>query len=444
MGFESLTEKLTAVFKRLGSKGKLIEEDINSAMREVKLALLEADVSYTVVKNFISKVSEKALGAEILKSLTPAQMVIKIVRDELVNLLGGEENSKLEIYKGRLNVIMLCGLQGVGKTTHSAKLAVFLKNKSFKPLIVACDIYRPAAIDQLEVLGKNSKTEVFIQRDENPVNIATNAIDYAKKNGYDAVILDTAGRLHIDEQLMSELKSIKEKVNPREILLVVDSMAGQDAVNVSKTFNDLLEITGLILTKFDGDARGGAALSVKETTGKSIKFIGTGEKLGDIEPFHPTRIASRILGMGDVLSLIEKAQESFDHENTINMAKKLSENKFDFEDFLSLFNQMKKMGSLKSIISRLPGIGALNNLNIDDRIMDKIEAIIFSMTPDERKNPKIICSSRKKRIAKGSGSRVEDVNSLLRRFEDMKKMMKQLNSSGIMRKFGLFSKFLKK
>lgn len=444
MGFESLTEKLTAVFKRLGSKGKLIEEDINSAMREVKLALLEADVSYTVVKNFISKVSEKALGAEILKSLTPAQMVIKIVRDELVNLLGGEENSKLEIYKGRLNVIMLCGLQGVGKTTHSAKLAVFLKNKSFKPLIVACDIYRPAAIDQLEVLGKNSKTEVFIQRDENPVNIATNAVDYAKKNGYDAVILDTAGRLHIDEQLMSELKSIKEKVNPREILLVVDSMAGQDAVNVSKTFNDLLEITGLILTKFDGDARGGAALSVRETTGKSIKFIGTGEKLGDIEPFHPTRIASRILGMGDVLSLIEKAQESFDHENTINMAKKLSENKFDFEDFLSLFNQMKKMGSLKSIISRLPGIGALNNLNIDDRIMDKIEAIIFSMTPDERKNPKIICSSRKKRIAKGSGSRVEDVNSLLRRFEDMRKMMKQLNSSGIMRKFGLFSKFLKK
>ena len=444
MGFENLTEKLTSVFKRLGSKGKLIEEDINSAMREVKLALLEADVSYTVVKKFISRVSEKALGAEILKSLTPAQMVIKIVRDELVDLLGGEENSKLEVYKGRLNVIMLCGLQGVGKTTHSAKLAVFLRNKSFKPLIVACDIYRPAAIDQLEVLGKNSKTEVFIQRNENPVNIAMDAIDYAKKNGYDAVILDTAGRLHIDEQLMSELRSIKEKVNPREILLVVDSMAGQDAVNVSKTFNDLLEITGLILTKFDGDARGGAALSVKDTTGKSIKFIGTGEKLGDLEPFHPTRVASRILGMGDVLSLIEKAQESFDHDNTINMAKKLSENKFDFEDFLSLFNQMKKLGSLKSIISRLPGIGALNNLNVDDRMIGKIEAIIFSMTPTERKNPKIICSSRKKRIAKGSGSRVEDVNSLLRRFEDMKKVIKQLNSSGLMRKFGLFSKFLKK
>ena len=443
MGFESLTEKLTAVFKRLGSKGKLIEEDINSAMREVKLALLEADVSYTVVKNFIQRVSEKAVGTEILKSLTPVQMVIKIVRDELVNLLGGE-SSKLELFKGRLNVIMLCGLQGVGKTTHSAKLAVYLRNKSFKPLIVACDIYRPAAIDQIEVLGKSSKTEVFVQRNENPVNIALNSIEYAKKNGFDAVILDTAGRLHIDNELMEELKSIKEKVNPREILLVVDSMAGQDAVNVSKTFNDLLQITGVILTKFDGDARGGAALSVKETTGCPIKFIGTGEKLGDLEPFHPNRVASRILGMGDVLSLIERAQESFDQEDTMNMAKKLSENKFDFEDFLSLFNQIKKLGSFKSIISRLPGIGNLNNLNIDDKIFGKIEAIIFSMTPKERKNPKIICSSRKKRIAKGSGSRVEDVNNLLRRFDDMKKMMKQLNSSGFMRKFGLFSKFLKK
>ena len=412
-------------------------------MREVKLALLEADVSYTVVKNFIQRVSEKAVGTEILKSLTPVQMVIKIVRDELVNLLGGE-SSKLELFKGRLNVIMLCGLQGVGKTTHSAKLAVYLRNKSFKPLIVACDIYRPAAIDQIEVLGKSSKTEVFVQRNENPVNIALNSIEYAKKNGFDAVILDTAGRLHIDNELMEELKSIKEKVNPREILLVVDSMAGQDAVNVSKTFNDLLQITGVILTKFDGDARGGAALSVKETTGCPIKFIGTGEKLGDLEPFHPNRVASRILGMGDVLSLIERAQESFDQEDTMNMAKKLSENKFDFEDFLSLFNQIKKLGSFKSIISRLPGIGNLNNLNIDDKIFGKIEAIIFSMTPKERKNPKIICSSRKKRIAKGSGSRVEDVNNLLRRFDDMKKMMKQLNSSGFMRKFGLFSKFLKK
>ena len=309
---------------------------------------------------------------------------------------------------------------------------------------MACDIYRPAAIDQIEVLGKSSKTEVFVQRNENPVNIALNSIEYAKKNGFDAVILDTAGRLHIDNELMEELKSIKEKVNPREILLVVDSMAGQDAVNVSKTFNDLLQITGVILTKFDGDARGGAALSVKDTTGCPIKFIGTGEKLGDLEPFHPNRVASRILGMGDVLSLIERAQESFDQEDTMNMAKKLSENKFDFEDFLSLFNQIKKLGSFKSIISRLPGIGNLNNLNIDDKIFGKIEAIIFSMTPKERKNPKIICSSRKKRIAKGSGSRVEDVNNLLRRFDDMKKMMKQLNSSGFMRKFGLFSKFLKK
>lgn len=443
MGFESLTEKLTAVFKRLGSKGKLIEEDIKSAMREVKIALLEADVSYVVVKKFINKVSEKALGAEILKSLTPVQMVIKIVRDELVDLLGGND-SNLEVHKGRLNIIMLCGLQGAGKTTHSAKLAVFLKNKGYNPLIAACDIYRPAAIDQIEVLGKNSKSEVFIERDKNPVDISMDAISYAKSHGFDVVILDTAGRLHIDEKLMTELRDIKECINPKEILFVVDSMAGQDAVNVSKAFNDLLGITGIILTKFDGDARGGAALSVKDTTGKSIKFIGTGEKLGDLEPFHPTRVAERILGMGDVLSLIEKAQESFDHDDTINMARKLAENKFDLQDFLSLTNQMRKMGPFKSILSRLPGMGNLNNLDISDKLVDKVEAIIFSMTPKERRDPKIICASRRKRISKGSGCKVEDVNNLLRRFEEMKKIIKHLNGSGMFQKFGLFSKFLKK
>lgn len=441
MGFENLTEKLTAVFKRLGSKGKLIEEDIKSAMREVKLALLEADVNYSVAKKFITRVSEKALGTEIMKSLTPAQMVIKIVRDELVSLLGGND-SKLNVYKGKMNVIMLCGLQGAGKTTHCAKLAVYLRSKKFKPLIAACDIYRPAAIDQLEILGKNSKVSVFVDRNDNPVNISCKALDYAKQNGYDTLILDTAGRLHIDENLMNELKSINEKVNPKEILLVLDSMTGQDAVNVAKSFNDLLNITGVILTKFDGDARGGAALTIRETTGAPIKFIGTGEKLGDIEPFKPERIATRIIGMGDILSLIESAQENFDKENTEKMAKKFTENKFDFEDFLSLFSQMRKMGPLKSIISKLPGVGNLNNLNIDDKLVDKVEAVILSMTREERKNPKIICSSRKKRIASGSGSKIEDVNNLLKRFEEMKKLMKQINGSGFLGR-ALFSRLKK-
>lgn len=442
MGFENLTERLTAVFKRLGSKGKIIEEDVKSAMREVKLALLEADVNYSVTNKFIERVSKKALGVEILKSLTPVQMVIKIVKDELVNLLGGEE-SKLNIYKGKLNVIMLCGLQGVGKTTHCAKLAVYLRKKSFNPIIAACDIYRPAAIDQLEVLGKNSGVNVFAQRNENPVNIAINAVKYAKQNNHDVIILDTAGRLHIDEKLMNELKSIKDEVNPREILLVVDSMMGQDAVNIADAFNGLLQITGVILTKFDGDSRGGAALSVKETTGKPVKFVGIGEKIGDIEPFRPERVATRILGMGDVLSLIESAQENFDKENAEQMAKKFSENKFDLEDFLSLSSQMKKMGPLKYIISRLPGLGNLNNLDINDKLVDQVEAIILSMTPNERKNPRIIDFSRKKRIASGSGSRIENVNNLLKRFEEMKKLMKHLNNSGFLKNLGLFSKFKK-
>ena len=442
MGFDSLTEKLTLVFKRLGSKGKLIEEDINSAMREIKLSLLEADVNYIVVKKFISRVSERALGAEIMKSLTPAQMVVKIVRDELVQLLGGEDSS-LNVKKGKLNVIMLCGLQGTGKTTQCAKLGVYLRNKKYRPMIAACDIYRPAAIDQIEILGKNSGIHVFSDRNNNdPVSIAKSAVDFAKNNEYDVLILDTAGRLHIDEKLMTELKNIQSAIKLDEVLLTVDAMTGQDAVNISKAFSEALEITGLILTKFDGDTRGGAALSVKETTGCVIKFVGVGEKLGDIEPFKPERIASRILGMGDVISLIESAQKNIDEENAERMAKKFKENKFDLDDFLYAFNQIKKMGSFKSILSRLPGMGNLNNFDFDDRLVGRVEAIVLSMTRQERQQPKIICPSRKKRIAKGSGTRVEDVNNLLKRFEEMQKVMKQLNSrGGFFGKFNLFSKF---
>ena len=444
MSFDSLTEKLTLVFKRLGSKGKLIEEDINIAMREIKLSLLEADVNYAVVKKFISRVSERALGTEIMKSLTPAQMVVKIVRDELVHLLGGDD-SALNIKKGRLNIIMLCGLQGTGKTTQCAKLGVYLKNKKYRPIIAACDIYRPAAIDQVEILGKNSGIRVFSDRNSNdPVLIAKNALEFAKKNEYDVLILDTAGRLHIDEKLMTELKHIQNAIELDEVLLTVDAMTGQDAVNISKAFSDALNITGLILTKFDGDTRGGAALSVKETTGCVIKFVGVGEKLGDIEPFKPDRIASRILGMGDVISLIESAQQNIDKENAERMAKKFQENKFDLDDFLSAFNQIKKMGSFRSILSRLPGMGNLNNFDFDDRLIGRVEAIVLSMTLEERHQPKIICPSRKKRIAKGSGTRVEDVNNLLKRFEEMQKVMKQLNShGGFFSKFNLFSKLKK-
>ena len=430
MGFENLTEKLSLIFKRLGSKGKLIEEDINIAMREIKLSLLEADVNYLVVKKFISKVSERALGAEIMKSLTPAQMVVKIVREELVSLLGGNE-SLMNVKKGRFNVIMLCGLQGTGKTTHCAKIALYFKNKGFRPLISSCDVYRPAAIDQIEILGKSAGVKVYSERGNlDVVNISKNAFEFSKNNGYDILILDTAGRLHIDEKLMDELKNIEREIKIDETLLTVDSMTGQDAVNISKAFSEALNITGSILTKFDGDTRGGAALSVKETTGCPIKFVGVGEKLGDIEPFKPDRVASRILGMGDVLSLIERAQESIDQENAEEMARKFQENKFDLEDFLSVFNQIKKMGSLRSIISRLPGVGNLNNLNFDDKLVGRVEAIVLSMTLTERRNPKIICPSRKKRIARGSGTKVEDVNNLLKRFEEMQKVMKQFNSRG--------------
>jgi len=449
LAFENLAEKLSLVFKRLGSKGKLIEDDIKIAMREIRLALLEADVNYSVVKNLISKISERALGVEIMKSLTPAQMVVKVVKEELVSLLGGTSSIKLDM---KVNVIMLCGLQGTGKTTHAAKLAVFLKNKSYKPMIAACDIYRPAAVRQLEILGKNAGIKVFFQENSNPIEIAKGAMNEALNN-YDVLILDTAGRLHIDEVLMTELKEIKNAINPSEILLVVDAMTGQDAVNIAKSFNDLLKITGVILTKFDGDARGGAALSVKAITGSPIKFIGTGEKLGDIEPFKPDRVVSRILGMGDILTLIENAQESFDKENVERLAQKFNRNKFDLEDFLLVLNQIKKMGPLKSIMSclpimdKIPGVRNLNDVNFDDKIVTKIESVILSMTFAERAHPEIIDFSRKKRISKGSGSKLEDINNLLKRFGEMKKMMKQFDNKGGlfgMNKFNFLSKFKKR
>ncbi len=445
MSFESLTERISLVFKRLGSKGKLIEEDIKIAMREIKLSLLEADVNYVVVKNFISRVSERALGEEIMKSLTPAQMVVKIVKEELVSILGGGESS-LNVRKGRMNVIMLCGLQGAGKTTHCAKLALYFKNKGFNPLISACDIYRPAAIDQVETLGKKIDVRVYSERsNDNAVEISKNSFEFAKHNEYDILILDTAGRLHIDENLMDELVDIEKEIKIDEILLTIDAMTGQDAVKVAQKFNERLNITGLILTKFDGDTRGGAALSVKEVTGCPIKFMGMGEKLGDLEPFKPDRIASRILGMGDIESLIEKAQQNIDHEDAEKMARKFSENKFDLEDFLSVFNQIKKMGSFRSIISRLPGMGNLNNLDFDDKLIGRVEAIILSMTLKERRDPKIIDPSRKKRIARGSGTKVEDVNNLLKRFVEMQKVMKQFNNrGGFFGKFNPFSKFIKR
>lgn len=445
MSFESLTERISLVFKRLGSKGKLIEEDIKIAMREIKLSLLEADVNYVVVKNFISRVSERALGEEIMKSLTPAQMVVKIVKEELVSVLGGGESS-LNVKKGRMNVIMLCGLQGAGKTTHCAKIALYFKNKGFNPLISACDIYRPAAIDQVETLGKKIGVRVYSERsNNNAVEISKNSFEFARHNEYDLLILDTAGRLHIDENLMDELVSIEKEIKINEILLTIDAMTGQDAVKVAQKFSEKLNITGLILTKFDGDTRGGAALSVKEVTGCPVKFMGVGEKLGDLEPFKPDRIASRILGMGDVESLIEKAQQNINHEDAEKMAKKFSENKFDLEDFLSVFNQVKKMGSFRSIISRLPGMGNLNNLDFDDKLIGRVEAMILSMTLKERRNPKIIDSSRKKRIARGSGTKVEDVNNLLKRFVEMQKVMKQFNNrGGFFGRFNPFSKFIKR
>ncbi|MCI7212030.1 MAG: signal recognition particle protein [Ruminococcus bromii] len=430
MAFEGLADKLGEAFKKLKSKGKLTEGDVKEAMREVRLALLEADVNYKIAKDFTNKVTERAIGQDVMESLTPAQMVVKIVDEELTSLMGGE-NERLEFASKPPTVIMLCGLQGSGKTTHAAKLAKMLKAKNHRPLLVACDIYRPAAIEQLKVVGEKAGVPVFEMGKENPVKIANAAIRNAKDYGNDIVILDTAGRLHIDEVLMNELKEVKAAVNPNEILLVIDSMTGQDAVNVSKTFNELLDITGVILTKLDGDTRGGAALSVKAVTGKPIKFAGTGEKLDDIEVFHPDRMASRILGMGDVLTLIEDAQNKLDEKKAEEMAQKMLNNKLDFNDLLDQFEQVKKMGPLKGILAKIPGIGnQLDNVDIDDRQIDWIEAIIYSMTPAERSNPSLINPSRKRRIAAGSGRSVEEVNRLIKQLDQMQKMMKKMKSRG--------------
>ncbi len=432
MAFENLGEKLTGVFKKLKGKGKITEKDIKDAMREVKLALLEADVNFKVVKDFINSVSEKAMGQEVLESLTPSQNILKIVRDELTALMGSE-NARLEFAKNPPTVIMMCGLQGAGKTTASAKLALNLrKTMDKRPLLVACDVYRPAAIKQLQVLGDQIGVLVFsMGADENPVDIAAAAVEHAKKHGNDPVIIDTAGRLHIDEALMAELSGICEKTNPNEILLVVDAMTGQDAVNVAESFNNQLEITGVILSKLDGDTRGGAALSVKAVTNKPVKFASVGEKLSELEAFHPDRMASRILGMGDVMTLIDKAQEVVDEQQARELEKKMREQSFDLEDFLAQLQQIKKMGPISQLIGMMPGVDkkALDKINEADgeKKMKRTEAIIQSMTPKERANPKIIAASRKVRIAKGSGTRVQDVNELLKQFDQMKQLMKQFS-----------------
>ena len=430
MAFEGLSEKLNNVFKRLRSRGKLSEPDIKEAMREVRLALLEADVSYKVVKDFVGKVSEKAVGKEVLESLTPAQQVIKIVKDELCELMG-DTNSRINMASKGATIIMMCGLQGSGKTTHAAKLAKHFKREGHRPLLVACDIYRPAAINQLKVVGEKAGVQVFEMGQINPVVIAKQAMAHAKDHGNDIVILDTAGRLHIDEKLMEELKNIKESVQPHEIMLVVDAMTGQDAVNVAKAFDDALGINSVLMSKLDSDTRGGAALSVLAVTGKPIKFVGTGEKLDEFEMFHPERMASRILGMGDVMTLIEKAEDAFSEKEAAEMAKKLQESTFDMTDLLEQLRQIQKMGSLKSIISMIPSVGdKIKDVDVDDKQLVRIEAMITSMTKAERAKPSIINPQRKRRIAAGSGTKVEDVNRLLKQFDQMQKMMKQLGGKG--------------
>ena len=430
MAFEGLTEKLSAAFKKLRSKGKLTESDVKEAMREVRLALLEADVNYKVAKDFTASVTERAIGSKVLESLTPAQMVVKIVNEELCALMGGQA-ARLASASRPPCIIMMCGLQGAGKTTHCAKLAKMLKSQGHRPLLAACDVYRPAAIKQLEVVGEKAGVPVFQMGNINPVEIAKKAVAHARDYGNDYVILDTAGRLHIDEQLMDELKNIKAAVTPHEILFVVDSMTGQDAVNAAAAFNEALGIDGVILTKLDGDTRGGAALSVRAVTGKPIKFVGVGEKLDDLEVFHPERMASRILGMGDVLSLIEKAEKQFDEKQAEELARKMQENKFDFNDMLEQFRQINKMGDLKGILSMIPGIGSqLKDVEIDERQIARVEAIILSMTPAERAHPDIINPSRKRRIAAGCGMKVEDVNRLIKQLEQMRKMMKQMKNFG--------------
>ena len=445
MAFEGLSDKLQEAFKKLRGKGKLTEKDIKEAMREVKLALLEADVNFKVVKQFISKVSEKCVGNDVLESLTPAQQVIKIVNDELTELMGGSE-SKLNFNSVGPTVIMMVGLQGAGKTTMSGKLALQLRKQNKKPLLVACDIYRPAAIKQLEVVGKQIDIPVFQMGDKvNPVDIAKAGIAHARENGNNVIIIDTAGRLHIDEGLMDELKSIKAEVKPQEILLVVDSMTGQDAVNVAESFNKTLDVSGVILTKLDGDTRGGAALSIRHITEKPIKYIGVGEKMSDFEVFYPDRMASRILGMGDVLSLIEKAQQAFDDKEAQELSAKMLENDFTYEDYLTAMEQMKKLGSLSKIMEMIPGIPKeMKDFDFDagEKQLSRVKAIIFSMTPKERRNPKLIAgsSSRKKRIAKGSGTSLQEVNKLIKGFDVMRKQMKQMKSLQKKSKKGFFGK----
>ena len=429
MAFEGLSDRLEAAFKRLRSKGSLTEKDVRDAMREVRMALLEADVNFKVARDFTAQVTERAIGAQVMESLTPAQMVIKIVNEELITLMGGTR-TRLTQSSRPPTVVMMCGLQGSGKTTHSAKIALYLKNQGHRPLLAACDIYRPAAIQQLQVVGGKIGVPVFEMGQTDPVTIAKEAMKFAHDNGHDYLFLDTAGRLHIDEALMQELKNIKSAVRPHEILLVVDAMTGQDAVNVAGTFDEALGIDGLVLTKLDSDTRGGAALSARAVTGKPIKFVGTGEKLGDLDVFHPERMASRILGMGDMLSLIEKAESVLDEKKAAELEERMLKNKFDFNDLLEQFKQIRKLGGMRDILGMIPGVGKqIKDADIDERQFDKVQALILSMTPQERAKPDIINPSRKRRIAAGSGMQVEDVNRLLAQLKNMQKMMKQMNGN---------------
>ncbi len=437
--FQSLTDKINTAFKKFKNKGKLTEDDVKAGMREIKLALLEADVSFKVVREFIKKVTERAVGEDVLESLLPAQQIIKIVNEELTALMGGA-NEKIKISSRPPTIIMMAGLQGAGKTTHCGKIAGLFKKQGRRPLLVACDVYRPAAIKQLEVIGAQLDIPVFsMDSNISPVEIAKAGIEHANKFGHDIVFIDTAGRLHIDEKMMEELQNIKAAVNPSEILFVIDAMLGQDAVNVAESFNNMLDITGVVLTKLDGDTRGGAALSVRYVTGKPIKYVGVGEKLDAIEPFYPDRMASRILGMGDMLSIIEKAEAAYDEKQAAELERKIKKSEFTLEDFLDQFRQIKKMGPLKDIMSKLPGIdqSKLEGASIDEHAIDRLEAIILSMTPKERQKPSIINVPRKKRIAAGSGTKIEDVNRLLKQFEQTCKMMKELSN-------GKFNRMMKK
>ena len=433
MAFEGLTEKISSTFKKLRGKGRLKEADVKEAMRDIRMALLEADVSYKVVKDFTKSVTERCVGADVLESLTPAQMIVKIVNEELCKLMGNE-TKHLNINPNGPTVVMLVGLQGAGKTTNGSKLAGLMKRQGRNPLLVACDVYRPAAIQQLKVCGEKLGIPVFEKGTQDPVVTAKEAVLYARQRGYDMVFLDTAGRLHVDEALMEELKNIKAAVKPNEIMLVVDAMTGQDAVNAAQTFNEWLDIDSVMLSKLDGDARGGAALSVKAVTGKPIKFAGMGEKLEDIEVFHPDRMASRILGMGDVLSLIEKAEKAYDAKQAAKMEEKMRTNRFTLQDLYDQMVPLKSMGSMEDLLAQMPGGANLKDIKLDPKAMAHTEAIILSMTPKERENPSIIGASRKKRIAAGCGLRVEDVNKLLKSFEQMKKLMKQFSSPGAAKK----------